>query len=81
LIGARKISAFYLEALESEANIAYHVTGMKQFEMAAGKVKEAGDKGNSSLYEEAISLLSEAISHIASSGQWAMQKLKDSNLL
>lgn len=81
LAGASKISSFYFEAIEGDMNIAYNVTGMKEFEMAAAKVKDAADKTHYSQYEEAIKLAAEAISQIASTGQWAMQILKSSNLL
>lgn len=81
LAGAAKLYSFFLEALEGETNIAFNVSGMKEFEMAISKIKEAADRAHSNQYDEAIKLISEAISHVASSGQWAMQKLKDSNLL
>jgi hypothetical protein len=54
---------------------------MKEFELAGNKVREAADKFNSNQAEETIKLISEAISHVASSGQWAMQTLKNNNLL
>ncbi len=79
--GASKMYTFFLEALEGEINIAYNVVGMKEFEMAGVKVREAEDKTNFNLSEEAMKLISEAISYVASSGQWAMQILKNNNLL
>lgn len=81
LTGASKMYTFFLEALEGEINIAYNVIGMKEFDLAGTKVKGAVDKFNSSQSEEAIKLISEAISHVASSGQWAMQTLRNNNLL
>jgi len=81
LVGASKMYSFFLEALEGEVNIAYNVLGMKEFETAGTKVKQAADKAHFSQYEEAIKLISEAISHVASSGQWAMQALKSNRLL
>jgi len=79
--GASKLYSFFLTALEGEINIAFNVLGMKEFERAAAKVREAADKAHLNQYDEAIKLLSEAISHVASSGQWAMQTLKNHNLL
>jgi len=81
LAGASKMYSFFLEALEGEINIAYNVLGMKEFETAGTKVKEAADRAHYNQYEEAMKLISEAISHVASSGQWAMQTLKTNNLL
>jgi len=81
LIGAGKIYSFYLQALEGEINIAYNVLGMKEFAAAAANVREALDKAQLNQYDESMRLLSEAISQIASSGQWAMQTLKNKGLL
>lgn len=81
LKGAAKMYAFFLEALQGEINIAYNVLEMKDFETARGKVEEATNKADSNQYEETIRLISEAISHIASSGQWAMQTLKNGGFL
>ena len=81
LTGASKIYSFFLEALQGEINIAYNVLGIKEFETAGAKVKEVSDKTNYTQYEEAMKLISEAISNVASSGQWAMQILKNNNLL
>ena len=79
--GARKLYSFFLAALEGEINIAYNVLGAKEFELAGTKVKEAVDKANLNQYEESMRLLSEAISQVASTGQHAMQTLKNHNLL
>jgi len=81
LNGASKLYSFFLTALEGEINIAYNVLGMKEFEVAAEKVREATDKARLNQYDDAMKLLSEAISQVASSGQWAMQTLKNHNLL
>jgi len=81
LKGASKLYAFFLMALESEINIAYNVLERAEFETAGAKVREAAEKAGLNQYDEAIKLLSEAISHVASSGHWTMQTLKDHNLL
>ena len=79
--GAAKMYSFFLEALQGEINIAFNVLGMKEFETAGAKVEEAANKAHFNQYEEAIRLLSEAISNVASSGQWAMQTLKNNGFL
>ena len=81
LKGASKLFSFFLMALESEINIAHNVLERTEFETAATRVKEAAEKVNLSQYDEAMKLLSEAISHVASIGQWAMQTLENHNLL
>lgn len=81
LKGATKIYSFFLEALEGEILIAYNVLGMKEFETAAAKVREVTEKMHLGQNDEAMRLLSEAISQVASSGQWAMQTLKDNGFL
>ncbi len=73
--------SFFLEALQGEISIAYNVLEMEDFEKASRKVEEAINRVRSNQYEEAIRLISEAISHVASSGQQAMQTLKNNNLL
>ncbi len=81
LTGAVKMYSFFLEALQGEISIAYNVLEMEDFETASRKVEEAINRVRSNQYEEAIRLISEAISHVASSGQQAMQTLKNNNLL
>ncbi len=81
LLGASKLFSSFLEALEGEINIAYNVSGMKDFETACTRVREAADRVSFNQYEEAMKAISEAISHVASSGQWAMQTLENHNLL
>jgi hypothetical protein len=81
LKGASRLFSFFLMALEGEINIAYNVLERTEFEFAAAKVKEVAEKVNLKQYDEAVRLLSEAISHVASTGQWAMQTLRNHNLL
>jgi len=81
LVGASKLFSFFLYGLEGEVNIAHNVLHMDEFERTSEKVREAADKVRSNQYEEALHKISEAISSVASSGQWALQVLKDNNLL
>jgi len=48
---------------------------------ASEKVTVAIEKVQQGLFEEAIRQVSEAISAVASSGQWSMQVLKDNGFL
>lgn len=81
LKGASKLYSFFLTALEGETNIALNVVGRSEFETAAGKIREAAEKTGLGQFDEAMKLLSEAITHVASTGQWAMQTLKNNHLL
>ena len=81
LKGASKLYSFFLTALEGETNIALNVVGRSEFETAAGKIREAAEKTGLGQFDEAMKLLSEAISYVASTGQWAMQTLKNNHLL
>jgi hypothetical protein len=81
LKGASKLYSFFLTALEGETNIALNVVGRSEFETAAGKIREAAEKTGLGQFDEAMKLLSEAISYVASTGQWAMQTLRDNHLL
>jgi hypothetical protein len=79
--GAAKLFRWYLESLLGEINIAHNIVGRDDFEAAGNKVTTAIEKAQAGLYEETIRLISEAISAVASSGQWSMQILKDSGFL
>jgi cobyrinic acid a,c-diamide synthase len=70
-----------LEALEGEINIARNVVGLEEFKKAGEKVGEAADKAHYFQYEDAMSLLSEAMSSITTSGQKAAKMLKNKGLL
>lgn len=79
--GANKLFRWYLDALLGELNIAHNVVGRQDFLQAGEKVTAAIEKAQAGLFEEAIRLVSEAISAVASSGQWSLQVLKDNRLL
>ena len=79
--GANKLFRWYLDALLSELNIAHNVVGRQDFLQASEKVTSAIEKTQEGSFEEAIRLISEAISAVASSGQWSLQILKDNRLL
>jgi len=79
--GANKLLMLYLDALMSEINIANNVVGRKDFLQAGEKVTAAREKALNGGFEEAIRQVSEAISAVAGSGQWAMQILKDNGFL
>jgi len=64
-----------------EINIAHNVIGRQDFVQAGEKVQAAMEKAQQGLLEESIRRVSEAISAVASSGQWAMQILKGNNFL
>jgi len=67
--------------LEGEINIARNVTGLQDFEKAGRKVGEAADKAHYFQYEEAMNLLSEAMSSITTSAQKAAEVLTKKGLL
>ena len=79
--GANKLFRWYLDALLGELNIAHNVTNRQDFLQAGERITAAIEKVQTGLFEEAIRLVSEDISGVASSGQWSLQILKDSRLL
>ena len=81
LNGANKVLELFLDALQGEINIALNVSGRRDFEAAGEKVKAVTEKARQFQYDEAIRLISEAISSVTTSGQWAMQVLKDNGFL
>jgi len=80
-VGARRLLVLYLDALMGEINIANNVVGRHDFVQAGEKVMVARERVLHGGFEEAILLVSGAISSVASSGQWAMQVLKDNGFL
>jgi hypothetical protein len=79
--GASKLFRWYLESLLGEINIARNIVGRDDFHTAGEKVIAAIEKAQAGLFEETIRLISEAISAVASSGQWSLQILKDNGFL
>jgi len=79
--GANRLFRWYLESLLGEINIAHNIVGRDDFERAGEKVTVAIDKAKEGLFEETIRSVSEAISAVASSGQWSLQMLKDGGFL
>jgi hypothetical protein len=79
--GASKLFRWYLESLLGEINIAHNIVGRDDFQKTGEKVTAAIEKAKEGLLEETIRLISEAISAVASSGQWSMQILKDGGFL
>ena len=81
LTGAEKLMLSFLDALTGEVNIAHGVLGLRNFEEAATKILDAKQLLRLHEYREATSRLSGAISSVATSGQRAMQMLKEKELL
>jgi len=79
--GANKLFTQYLNGVLGEVNLAYNVIGRQDFLQTSEKVTAALEKVHQGRFEDAIRQVSEAISAVASSGQWSMQVLKDNNLL
>jgi hypothetical protein len=81
LAGAEKLMSSLLEALLGEIRIAHNVLGLRNFEEAGMQVEEAA--GNLRLHEhsEAIKRIPRAISFITTSGQRAVQTLREKGLL
>jgi len=79
--GANKLFGWYLDAVLGEINIAHNVVGRQDFLRAGEKVTAAIEKVRQGRFEDAIRQVSEAISAVASSGQWAMQVLKNNAFL
>jgi len=79
--GANRLFKGYLEAVLGEINIAHNIVGRQDFLQTSEKVTAAIDKVQQGRFEETIRHVSEAISAVASSGQWSMQILKDNGFL
>ena len=81
LAGAEKLMLSLLDALGGEVNIAHGVLGLQNFEEARTKILEAKELVLLHKYLDATSRLSGAISSVTTSGQRAMQMLKEKKLL
>jgi hypothetical protein len=81
LAGAEKLMLSLLDALRGEVNIAHGVLGLRNFEDARTKILEAKELIRLHEYSEATGRLSGAISFVTTSGQRAMQMLKEKELL
>ena len=79
--GAKRLALSFLNALQGETQMAYNVSREKNFEQAAMKVWETAERVRSGEYLEAIRCVSEAISITTTSGQPALQLLKEKGLL
>ena len=79
--GAKRLALSFLNALQGETQMAYNVSREKNFEQAAMKVWETAERVRSGEYLEAIRCVSEAISITTTSGQPALQLLKERELL
>jgi len=75
--GAEKMLFSFTDALMGEMRIAHRASEDQNFEKALAKVEEAVKSVHSRDYEGALRRISEAISHATTSGQWAVQALKE----
>jgi hypothetical protein len=81
LAGGKKMLLSFLEALLGEINLANNILKQQNITRAGVKVKDALERVRSDEYSEAIRRVSEAISHITTSGGRAMQILKQRGFL
>ena len=81
LAGGKKILLSFLEALLGEINLANNILKQQNIKEAGVKVEEAVERVRSDEYSEATRRVSEAISHVTTSGGRAMQMLKQKGLL
>lgn len=81
LAGAEKLMSSLLEALLGEIRIAHNVLGLRNFEEAGMRVEEAAGNVRLHGYSEAVKSISRAISFITTSGQHAMQTLREKGLI
>ena len=79
--GAKKIMSSFFDAIFAEIGMAQNILEVKDFEDAGKRVTEADQKMCENKSEEAIRFISEAISSITTSGQRAVDTLRESGLL
>jgi len=81
LAGAKKLMSSFLKALMGEIRIAHNILGLQKFKDASIQMEAAAGNVRLHEYSEAIKCISRAISFITTSGQYAMQTLKEKRLL
>jgi len=79
--GAKKMMSSFFDAIFAEIGMAQNVLEVKDFEEAGKRVTEADQKMRENKSEEAIRFISEAISRITTSGQGAIETLREKGLL
>jgi hypothetical protein len=79
--GAKKMMSSVLDAIFAEIGMAQNVLEVTEFEEAGKRVTEADQKICDNKPEDAIRLISEAISRITTSGQGAVDTLREKGLL
>lgn len=81
LAGGKKMLLSFLEAVLGEINLANNILRQQSIREAGVKLEEAVERVRSDEYSEATRHVSEAISHVTTSGGHAMQMLKKKGLL
>ena len=81
LSGGKRILLSFLEALLGEINLANNILRQQNIREASLKVEGAVERVRSDEYSEATKHVSEAISCITTSGQYAMEILKQKGLM
>lgn len=81
LAGGKKILVSFLEALIGEINLADSILRQQNIKEAGLKVEEAVKRARSDDHLRAVRSVSEAISCITTSGQHAMEILKQKGLM
>lgn len=81
LSGGKKILVSFLEALLGEINLANSILRHQNIKEAGVKVEEALERARSGDHLRAVRSVSEAISCITTSGQHAMEILKQKGLI
>lgn len=81
LQGAKKLMKSLLDALGGEINMASNILKLQDFNEGSLRVQEAWEKISKDEFLGATRCIAEAISSITTSGQRAMQTLKQEGLL
>jgi len=76
-VGAQKIMSSFLSAIQGEIGMAQNVLGLKDFEEAEKKIAEADQKMRENKSQDAVKSISEAISRVTTSGQEAVETLRE----
>ena len=76
-VGAKKIMSSFLSSIQGEIRMAQNILGSKNFEEADKKISEADQKMRENKSQEAVQSISEAITRVTTSGQEAVETLRE----
>ena len=81
LSGAKRMFGRFLDAVMAEARLAMNATGRQEFDDVGSLLSETSNLARSGLVDEALRMIADAISRVATCGSEALSFLKERGLI